>query len=71
MGGIPLPTTLTEEQLASCLSFSRVVFGENIFTTEPAHRGQHGWMCEPCVKALETQERRQPAPQPWEGRLAA
>lgn len=67
MGGIPLPEKLTEAQIASCLSFSRVVFGENIFTTEPAHRGQHNrFECRPCAEFLDQSVKQLPARQPWE-----
>jgi hypothetical protein len=72
MGGVPLPDKLTEAQVESCLSFSRRVFGDQIFTTEPAHRGQHDrFLCAACAEVLNQSVKQLPTRQPWELKEAA
>lgn len=66
--GIPQPSGLTLEQVASCNRFSEALWGEPMFTG-PRCDGRHSWNCLLCSEVLRSEELSEPAPQPWEPKL--
>lgn len=72
---VPFPSQLNPEERLALQVFSVRVFGEPIFTDEPAHNGSHGHSCEFCspVLAVRDAERERVAniTQPWHGMKAA